>query len=182
MPEKSKRVPGSKFDKQWHLAETDEEIRFTDLEFTLLRIGAALDRWQKDCLACCIDGGLSGVDNAVLHIIRMHDRPKSISEVARLMNRDDITNVQYSLRKLLAGKLIERAGKKESKRNAAYQITDQGREVTTLYMEFRRELLFPLTNAIKNFDTDVVAACKLLNIVSGIYDHAASVAAAHPRA
>ena len=50
-----------------------------------------------------------------------------------------------------------------------------------MYMQFRRELLMPLTESIKDFDDDVVSTCKLLNLVSGIYDHAASTAAAHPR-
>jgi len=168
-------------DKHWHLAETEEEVRFSDLEFSLFRIGAAFDRWQKDCLACCVGEGMGGMDNAILHMIRMHERPKSISELSRLLNRDDISNLQYSLRKLTSNGLVERVGKKESKRTATYQITAKGREITDLYMQYRRELLLPLTESIKNFDEDVIGTCRLLNLVSGIYDHASSIAAAHPR-
>jgi predicted MarR family transcription regulator len=167
------------FDKHWHLAENDEELNFTELEFAIMRIGGAFERWQKDCLACCVDGGLSGVDNAVLHIIRMHDRPKSISDVARLMNRDDLSNLQYSLRKLTKAGLIERAGDGNSKRTAAYQVTDKGTEVSDLFAQFRRELLLSLTDSIKNLDQDVQTACKVLNLASGLYDHASTVAASH---
>ena len=167
------------FDKHWHLAQSEQELNFTELEFSILRISAAFDRWQKDCLACCVEGGLSGVDNAVLHLIRMHDRPKSISEVARLMNRDDISNLQYSLRKLTKAGLIARAGASDSKRTAAYEVTEEGTRVSNLFAQFRRELLISLTESIKDLDVDILTASKVLNISSGLYDHASTVAASH---
>jgi predicted MarR family transcription regulator len=168
-------------DKQWHLAQTEQEVRFTDFEFALFRVAAAFERWQKDCLAACVEEPMSGMDNSILHMIRMHERPKSISDIARLLNRDDLSNLQYSLRKLASNGLVERAGKKESKRTATYQVTAKGKEVTDLYREFRRELLMPLTESIKDFEGDVETTCRILNLISGIYDHAASIAAAHPR-
>ena len=167
------------FDKHWHLAQSDEELNFTELELAILRISGAFERWQKDCLACCIDSGLSGMDNAVFHIIRMHDRPKSISEVARLLNRDDISNLQYSLRKLTKAGLIARASTGDSKRTAAYEVTAQGTRVSDLFAQFRRELLLSLTQSIKNLDVDIVTASKVLNTTSGLYDHASTVAASH---
>ncbi|RLA42840.1 MAG: hypothetical protein DRR06_13520 [Gammaproteobacteria bacterium] len=167
------------FDKHWHLATSDLELNFTELEFSVLRISAAFDRWQKDCLACCIDGGLSGTDNAVLHIIRMHDRAKSISEVARLMNRDDLSNLQYSLRKLTKVGLITRAGTGNSKRTAAYEVTDKGTSVSDMFAQYRRELLLSLTASIKSLDEDILTASKVLNLTSGLYDHASTVAASH---
>lgn len=167
------------FDRHWHLAMSETELNFTELEFSILRISAAFDRWQKDCLACCVDGGLSGIDNAVLHIIRMHDRPKSISEVARLMNRDDISNLQYSLRKLTKAGLIARAGKGDSKRTATYEVTEEGTRVSDLFAQFRRELLLTLTDSIRDLDIDILTASKVLNITSGLYDHASTVAASH---
>jgi predicted MarR family transcription regulator len=167
------------FDRHWHLAQSDAELNFTELEFSILRISAAFDRWQKDCLSCCVEGGLSGMDNAVLHFIRMHDRPKSISEVARLMNRDDISNLQYSLRKLTKAGLIGRAGKGDSKRTATYEATAEGVRVSDLFAQFRRELLLSLTDSIKDMDKDILTACKVLNLAAGLYDHASTVAALH---
>lgn len=168
--------------KEWHLATNDREIKFTEFEFAIIRAAAAFDRWQKDCLACCLEGGLSAMENAILHIIRMHDRPKSISDIARLMNRDDISNLQYSLRKLNSAQLIKRSDKRDSKRSATYTITTKGRQISDQFAEFRRDLLLTLTDSIKDFDTDVVIASKILNIIAGLYDHASSIASAHPRA
>lgn len=168
--------------KEWHLATNEREINFTDFEFAIIRAAAAFDRWQKDCLACCLEGGLSAMENAVLHIIRMHDRPKSISDIARLMNRDDISNLQYSLRKLNNAQLIKRSDKRDSKRSATYTITNKGKQITDQFAEFRRDLLLSLTDSIKDFDTEVVVASKVLSIIAGLYDHASSIASAHPRA
>ena len=178
MTTRKKRVTPT-FDKHWHLAHSDQELNFTELEFAIMRISGAFDRWQKDCLACCHDGGLSGFDNAALHIVRMHDRAKSISEVARLMNRDDISNLQYSLRKLTKAGLITRAGVGNSKRSATYEVTAEGSRVSDLFAQLRRELLLSLTESIKNLDVDILTACKVLNITSGLYDHASTVAASH---
>ncbi len=169
------------FDKHWHLAQNAQEINFTELEFAIIRISSAFERWQKDCLACCHDGGLSGFDNAALHIIRMHDRAKSVSEVARLMNRDDISNLQYSLRKLTKAGLIARAGAGNSKRSATYEVTVEGARVSDLFAQFRRELLLSLTESIKNLDVDILTASKVLSITSGLYDHASTVAASYRR-
>ena len=169
------------FDKHWHLAQSEQEINFTELEFAIIRISGAFERWQKDCLAYCHNGGLSGFDNAALHIIRMHDRAKSVSEVARLMNRDDISNLQYSLRKLIKAGLITRAGAGNSKRSATYEVTVEGAQVSDLFAQFRRELLLSLTESIKNLDADILTASKVLNITSGLYDHASTVAASHRR-
>ena len=171
----------SSLHKKWHLAENEEEFIFSNLEFAVMRISAALDRWEKDCLACCVEGGMSGMDSAVLHMIRMHDRPKSISDIVRTMNRDDISNLQYSLRKLTSRGLIERAGKKDSKRSATYQVTAEGERVTDLYAKVRRELLIPLLHTIKDFEGEMGTACRILNVVSGIYDNASSIAATQPR-
>jgi predicted MarR family transcription regulator len=141
-------------DKHWHLAENEHEVLVADLELAVMRISAALDRWQKDCISC---------------------------EIARLMNRDDISNLQYSLRKLLNGGLIERSGKKDSKRNASYIVTTKGRQITDKFAHVRKEILLSLTGSIKDLDKDLTVTCKALNLVSGLYDHAAAVAATHQR-
>ena len=97
----------------------------------------------------------------------MHNRPKSISDIARLMNRDDISNLQYSLRKLNTAQLIKRSDKRDSKRSATYTITGKGKQISDQFAEFRRDLLLNLTDSIKDFDTDVVVASKILNIIAG---------------
>ncbi len=96
-----------------------------------------------------------------------------------MINRDDISNLQYSLRKLTKAGLIERSGSSDSKRTAAYVVTAEGTRVSDLFAQFRRELLISLTDSIKDLDVDIVTASKVLNTTSGLYDHASTVAASH---
>ena len=178
---KSKRGARSRtrgLDKHWHLATNAFEVGLTELEFSIFRVSAAFERWQSDCLACCHAGAFSGTDTAVLHVIRMHDRPKGISEIVRLLKRDDMSNVQYGLRKLLKAGLIQKAGAAGSKKDVTYQVTPLGAEITSDYAEFRQELLISMTQSTAG-NTDFEPIAKALNLMAAMYDQASCVAATH---
>lgn len=168
-------------DKHWHLSTNDHEICLTEIEFALFRNFAAFSRWMDDCAACCHTSKhpCNGMDYAVLNVIRMHERPKSISEIARLMNRDDLSNLQYSVRKLAKAELIEKLGSSDHKRGATYRATGQGVIATDRYAQFRRELLVSLTQSISNSEENMDQVTRVLSLLSGIYDQAACVAASH---
>lgn len=175
---------GSGLDRHWHLATTDHEVAVTEMEFSLMRVSAAFDRWQADCLACCVPENLGASDNEVLHVIRMHDKPKSISDIARLTNRDDISNLQYNVRKLNKAGLIQKSDSSmrksaDSKKGVTYEVTERGLEVTDQFARFRQELLLSLTESISNWGEDMETVAKVLNLMSGMYDQAGCVAATH---
>lgn len=108
----------------------------------------------------------------------MHDRPKSISELGRLLKRDDVSNLQYGVRKLLKAGLIQRAKEAGSKRDVTYCVSALGRRVTDKYAETRRELLISMTrNSVGEADFDAVA--RMLNLMAAMYDQASCVAATH---
>ena len=165
-------------DKHWHLAKNDYEIELSELEFSLLRVSSAFERWRADCMACCFDQPFSGADTAVLNVIRMHDRPKSISDIGRQLNRDDQSNLQYGIRKLVKAGVIEKASTGDSKKGVTYVVTELGREATDKYAQFRRELLITLTQSITT-DQSLTEVGRVLNLMAGMYDQAACVAAAH---
>ncbi len=169
---------GDDLDRHWHLAHTEHEIAVTELEYSLFRVSEAFLRWQAECFMAASAKALSGADNGVLHVIRMKERPKGITEIARLLNRDDIANVQYSIRKLSAAGLIER-GVGASSKNVTYQVTEAGREVTERYAALRRRLLIELTQSVADSDQQLEEASRLLNLMTGIYDQAARDAATH---
>ena len=175
--QKPKTVRG--LDKHWHLATDGYEVGLTELEFAIMRVSEAFYRWQSDCLACCFPQSFSGADNAVLHVIRMHDRPKSISEIGRLLNRDDQSNLQYGIRKLVNVGLIEKSNASDNKRGVTYQVSDLGREVTDRYAEFREELLISLTKSMSDWEENLDRVARVLNLMSGMYDQASCVAATH---
>jgi len=166
-------------DYRWHLAQSDVEIDTTELEFALMRAFEGFGRWQSECLASVSDIAAPGPENALLHIIRMNERPKTIKELARLTNRDDIPNIQYSLRKLLAAGLVVRMG--SGRAGVTYQVTEQGRRITDDYGAVRRRLLIAAIDNLPGFAGRLAEATRTLNLLSGIYAEASRVAATHRR-
>jgi predicted MarR family transcription regulator len=167
-------------DKHWHLARDEEEIQLAELEYALYRVYAAFDRWQSDCVAAVANLPLSSTENSILHVIRMKERPKTISEIGRLLNRDDIPNLQYAIRKLVNVGLIEKY-RGNKKKGICYKTTALGDQVTDAYAEIRRSLLLPLIESVHHWDTLSDSTCRTLDLLKGIYDSAALTVSAHRR-
>ncbi|MFT5710936.1 MAG: putative MarR family transcription regulator [Halioglobus sp.] len=169
-------------DRHWHLSTSDHEIAITEFEFSIFRIFAAFTRWMDDLTTSCQGSGdqsLSGIDFSILNVIRMHDRPKGISEVGRLLNRDDVSNIQYSIRKLTKAELIVKVGEKGQKKGVVYTTTETGVNATNRYAKYRREVLLPLTQSISADEAKILELSNILTLLSGVYDQAACVAATH---
>ena len=58
---------------------------------------------------------LTGEENVILQQLMFTSKPRSVSDLSRFSNRDDIPNIQYSLRKLIAAGLIKGAGQHQSR-------------------------------------------------------------------
>jgi len=157
---------------RWHLSRDETESRLTGFEFSLERVMHAFYRWKAACLEAVSDAGLTGNDVAVLNTIRMKERPKSRTEIARLLNRDDISNIQYALRKLLRTGLIEKLDA-ASRKTAAYRATETGILVTEAYAEMRRAVLIEMSPHLRDGDSPFEDAGQLLDMMAGAYDQAA---------
>ena len=167
------------FDRHWHLARNDVEVDVAEIEYALMRANQAFERWQTECLSQVIEFAASGEENAMLHIIRMNDRPKTIKDLARLANREDIPNIQYSLRKLIGAGLVVREG--SGRAGVTYSVTDKGREVTDRYAEVRASLLIEAIDSVPNFPAKLDEATRTLELLTGIYEQVARAAATHRR-
>jgi predicted MarR family transcription regulator len=95
------------------------------------------------------------------------------------LNRDDLPNLQYSIRKLTKSGLIKKLGTQGNKKGATYTTTELGVAATDQYARYRQELLLPLTQAISAGDMRMEQVANVLTLLSGIYDQAACVAATH---
>jgi predicted MarR family transcription regulator len=166
-------------DRHWHLARTTAEMDVAELEYALMRAFEAFGRWQAECLATVIDLTASGPENAMLHIIRMNDRPKTLKDIARLSNREDIPNMQYSLRKLIGAGLVERTGSGRS--GVTYTVTQAGRDVTDRYADIRASLLVKAVQSVPNLAHRLEQATETLDLMTGIYEQVARTAATHRR-
>lgn len=166
-------------ERVWHLAQSAHEVALTDFEYQLLRVSEAFYRWESQGMTAATGVELGPSDLSILHIVRMHDRPKGLTEIARLLNRDDIPNIQYSLRKLeklgMIGKRRDR-----SRKTFLYETTARGSEITDRYAQLRRSLLVRLTQSLQDADQRFGVATLLLELLTGIYDQATRAAATHP--
>lgn len=144
-----------------------------------MRTFEGFGRWQSECLASVCSLAATGPENAILHIIRMNDRPKSIRDLARLTNRVDVPNIQYSLRKLISAGLVLRKGSGRS--GVTYDVTEEGRRVTDDYGILRRQLLLRAIENVPGFLGRLADATRTLNLLSGIYEEISRVAATHRR-
>ena len=110
-----------------HLATTPHEFAVTRFEQGLICAAAAFYRFYGVLLGR--EGrvrNISGQDNAILQQIMAASRPLAVTDIARFANRDDIANIQYSLKKLTRAGLIEKAGR-TSARETSYVVTDLAR-------------------------------------------------------
>ncbi|AXK80622.1 hypothetical protein DW352_08930 [Pseudolabrys taiwanensis] len=166
-------------DRGWHLARTPLEMDVADIEYALMRCYEAFGRWQAECLASVIEFSASGPENALLHIIGMNERPKTIRDLAHMTNREDIPNIQYSLRKLLKAKLITRTGSGRSGVN--YDVTALGRRVIERYADIRSALLIEAVSRVPKLTGRLADSAHTLELMTGIYEQAARTAATHRR-
>lgn len=165
-------------DTSWHLSRDELETGITELEFSLMRISAAFDRWIGECLEMVAGAPLGSAGAAILHVIALKNRPKTPSEIARLLNRDDVPNVLYSIRKLEGAKLVERVDGSRRK-SVVYRVTRRGRSVVSAYAELRSKVLMPRVPRLEGWDARLAGSKDFLDLMRGVYDQAALVIATH---
>ena len=177
----SKRTATNTDRDGWHLAGAPLETAVTQLEFSLERTLHAFYRWKEACMTAVADLGLSGNDVAALNVLRMQETAKSRQQLATLLNRDDTSNLQYALRKLLRAGLIEKVDA-TSRKNTTYGVTDAGRKLTDAYASLRRTLLTASPGLALPATDDLERAAAALDSLAIAYGTAQRLAEAHAAA
>jgi len=158
-----------------HLSQTPHEFAVTQFEQGLLCAAASFYRFYGALLGR--EGhvrNISGQDNVILQQIMAASRPLAVADIARFANRDDVANIQYSLKKLMRAGLIEKAGK-TSARETSYTVTALAREWTRDFTALRRRLFTDPSAHMLDFDDQLDKAGQLLNTIAGFYDHGTRV-------
>lgn len=162
----------SKYYQNWHLANSGTEVLVTEFEWGLIRLYEAFARWVSTTSSLLIDEDLTFNEHMILHIIRMHNRPKNSITIARMMNRDDLANLQYSLRKLESAGLISKSKDKNGK-SFSYVVTERGKQITDGYAAVRSDLLIRAISTISDIDGRMAEMTKLVSVLTGIYEEMA---------
>lgn len=170
------RGPGermeSKYYQNWHLANSNTEVLVTEFEWGLIRLYEAFARWVSTASSLLIDEDIKFAEHMILHIIRMHNRAKNSITIARMMNRDDVANLQYSLRKLEAAGLINKSKDKTGK-SFSYVVTERGKQITDGYAAIRSDLLIRALSTISDVDGRMAEMTKMVSVLTGIYEEMA---------
>jgi predicted MarR family transcription regulator len=141
----------------------------TRLELAMIRTMEAFNRWTVFLSKAVGNISLSFLDIAVLHSIRMRGGAQNLSELLLFLNRNDVSTLQYSLRKLEQHGLVERVVG-HSKREAGYQLSAKGQAATTAYANVRQELLVALIADVQQLQPSMETAAAALERMTGLYD------------
>ncbi|WP_170317832.1 winged helix DNA-binding protein [Paroceanicella profunda] len=144
-----------------------------EFEFALWHLGAAFARWRRDCFASVCDLGLGGTEASVLHVAHMNDTAKSLMEIARLLHRDDLTNLQYAVKKLLRLGLLEKRG--AARKTMTYGVSPRGREIVEAYLAERRRILLRLHARMGPVAQELGDTATLMHLLVGVYDQASEL-------
>lgn len=146
-----------------------EAAALTRAELAVIRALEAFSRW---CLF--LNKSVSGVsigpeDVWLLHSIRMRGGAQNLSELLLFLNRNDVSTIQYSLRKIEQCGLIRRVTG-NSRREAGYQLTEEGVRATDEYARLRDELLVSLVRDINGFVPALDQAAGAMERLTALYD------------
>ncbi|NSY36655.1 winged helix DNA-binding protein [Leisingera sp. ANG59] len=103
------------------------------------RTHEGLVRWQVARFEQLSGVALSGAEITLLLLIGESGRSISIKEMARITNRVDIPNIQYSLRKLASAGLTQKQGAGRS--GVSYSLTEEGSQAAAEMRAAREDLL-----------------------------------------
>jgi predicted MarR family transcription regulator len=169
-----------KIDEPWHLTQSEIGVQVTNFELQLWRVFYGFIRWQEECERGVNNTGLTANEIAVLHVVRMKERPKTIYDIGRLLNRDDMFNIHYSIRKLLKMGLIKKTRSAQAgKKTFAYQITEAGVKNTDAFAEIKNDILLEMYSQEK--DLNLIEMAKVLARVKAIYDEADRAVASYTK-
>lgn len=164
--------------RSWHLARTEHEALTTEFEWSLLRFQEAFQRFCLQVASITGLGSLNYSELIILHVINMQSHPQPSALIARQLNRDDLPNIQYSLRKLIKQGLVEKI-KDTGGKTYCFDATDEGRRRLQDYARLRHELLTEQTKNIEHIDRKLFETGRLISLLTGLYDEAGRISATY---
>ena len=152
-----------------YMTGSDDASSLTRCELAMIRANEAFARW-----AFFLHKGVSGTtlgaqDVYLLHSIRMRGGAQNLSELLLFLNRNDVSTIQYSLRKIGQAGLIERITG-NSRREAGYRLTEKGDQATRDYADLREDILVALVNDINGMKQALESAAAAMERLTGLFD------------
>lgn len=146
----------------------------SELEFGLILLGHAFERWMVRCVAAAGVADLSPLDVLVLHAIAHRGRPKRLADICLVLNIEDTHLVTYSLKKLDGHRLLS-SGRRGNEKTVS--LTAKGGAVIQKYRKIREALLVKPVKGAGSDERRISEIAGLMRALSGHYDQAARAAA-----
>ena len=156
--------------RAWHLAQDTRGELTTSFEFALMQVFEAYERWVVQAARLVGNPDINYPEVVILHVVRMQERAKDAATIAKLVNRDDLPNVLYTLRKLVSLGLAEKI---KVGSGTYFQATERGRMETDRYAALRSDLLLKSMAQVTDIDSKLETVNSLLKVMTGLYDGAA---------
>ena len=146
----------------------------SEIEFGLTMLNHAFSRWMVRCMAASGVPDLSTVDILVLHNVNSRNKPKTLADIALVLNIEDTHVVTYALKKLERLKLIKSGRRGKEK---LVMVTEAGAAACARYKAMRESLLVKSVLATEVSAGSLSDVAARLRALSGHYDQAARGAA-----
>ncbi len=146
----------------------------SELEFGMILLDHAFERWMVRCMAAAGVPDLSPLDVLVLHTIAHRGRAKRVADICLVLNIEDTHLVTYSLKKLDSQKLLI-TGRRGSEKTVS--LTAKGDDVVQRYRKVREALLVTSVKSAGLDEQRLSEIAALMRALSGHYDQAARAAA-----
>ncbi len=146
----------------------------SEIEFGLIMLNHAFNRWMVRCMAAAGVPDLSPVDILVLHNINSRNKPKTLADICLVLNIEDTHVVTYALKKLERLRLVKSGRRGKEK---LVMVTEEGSEACVRYKAMRESLLVKSVLATEVSADNLSEVAARLRALSGHYDQAARAAA-----
>ena len=146
----------------------------SELEFGLILLGHAFDRWMVRCMAASGVPDLSPLDVLVIHTIAHRDKPKRLADICLVLSVEDTHLVTYSVKKLEAHGLVASS---RSGNEKVVSLSKKGEDLIRAYTRLREQLLVAPVRSSGSDPQRLSEVAALMRAMSGHYDQAARAAA-----
>jgi len=146
----------------------------SELEFGLILLGHAFDRWMVRCMAAAGVPDLSPLDVLVIHSIAHRSRPKRLADICLVLSIEDTHLVTYSVKKLESHGLVV-SGRSGNEKTV--HLSRKGDDVVKNYTKLRERILVAPVKSAGSDERRLSEVAALMRAMSGHYDQAARAAA-----
>lgn len=157
---------GGRPDNKW-------SAQIWDLEFLLTVTNNAFQRWVVRCMRNAGEESLTSLEVMLLHAVNRRAPHSTISDLALLLNLDDIHLISYALKKLGARGLVN-TGKRGKEKTIS--VTPRGASVCQAYIATRERCLMQMLRLADSDYEELGRLAQILHQLAGSYDHAARAA------